>query len=160
MHELGSQHGGIGYISHYDDDAADSAVFAADRAEIDRELPADAVASHQRHIEVIHLLPASHGGQRVTQRRAARRSTQIGQRMSENLGLLKTQSAPAPVGITDHAIGIGHQNQALGVTQNLAGEIALFLQFGLRLVKTCDIEHQAAVLHDVAGCIAHSRSSS
>ena len=47
--------------------------------------------------------------------------------MSQQLALFKAESTPAPVGIADHPVGIGDQNQALGVAQNLAGEIALAL---------------------------------
>jgi hypothetical protein len=36
------------------------------------------------------------------------------------------------------------------MAEDFAGEIALFLQLGLRLVKAGDVEHEAAVLHDVA----------
>ena len=78
--------------------------------------------------------------------------------MPQDLVLLKAETAPAPVGITDHAVGVGDQNQALGMTEDLAGEITLFLQLGLRLVEAGDIEHQAAVLQDVAGGIAHRKT--
>src|SRR5208282_2291376 len=78
--------------------------------------------------------------------------------MSEDLVLLKTETAPAPVGITDHAFGISDQNQTLGMAENLAGEITLFLQLGLRLVEAGDIEHEAAVLQSVAGRIAHRKT--
>src|ERR1035438_8673153 len=74
--------------------------------------------------------------------------------MPDDLALLKAKAAPAAVGITDHAFGIGDQNQALGMTENFAGEIPLFLQLGLRLAEDADIEHEAAVLHDLAGGIA------
>ncbi len=55
--------------------------------------------------------------------------------MTENLRLLKAETAPAAIRIADHAFGVGDQNQALGMAQNLAGEITFFLQFGLRLVQ-------------------------
>src|ERR1700676_2862558 len=44
------------------------------------------------------------------------------------------------------------------MTEDFAGEITLFLQLGLRLVESGDIEHQAAVLQDVAGGIAHCKT--
>ena len=136
------------------------AVFAADGAEIDGELAADAVAANQRQIEVIDLLAAGHGGQRFAKRGAARGRAQVGQGMRQDLVLLKAEAAPAPVGITDDAFGVGDQNQALGMAEDFAGKIALFLQFGLRLAKAGDVEHEAAVLQDVARRIAHSRNSS
>src|SRR5450631_768657 len=88
-------------------------------------------------------------------RSATRRGTQVGQRMRENLVLLKTEAAPAPVGITDDAFGVGDQNQALGMAEDLAGKITLFLKLGLGLAEAGDIEHEAAVLQDAAGRIAH-----
>src|ERR1039457_4833396 len=78
--------------------------------------------------------------------------------MPDDLALLKAKAAPAAVGITDHAFGIGDQNQALGMTENFAGEITLLLQLGLRLAKARDIEHEAAILQDVAGWIAHRKT--
>src|SRR5208282_5201308 len=101
------------------------------------------------------LLAAGHGGQRFPERGAARWSAHPGKRKPQNLVLLKAETAPAPVGITDHPVGVGDQNQALGMTEDFAGEIALFLQLGLRLAEAGDIEHEAAVLQDAAARIAH-----
>src|SRR5208337_481460 len=158
VQQLGAQQGGVGDVGHDHHDAAHAAVFAADGAEIDGELGAAAVAANQGQIEVIDLLPAGHGGQRFAQRGAACRSAEIGQGVRQDLVLLKAETAPAPVGITDDAIGVGDQNQALGMVEDFAGEIALFLQLGLRISEAGDIEHEATVLQDVAGRIAHRKT--
>src|SRR5690348_5384490 len=70
--------------------------------------------------------------------------------MRQELGLLKAEAAPAPIGITDDPIDVSDQNQALGMTEDFAGEITLFLQLGLRLAQAGDVEHEAAVLHHFA----------
>src|SRR5208283_2087842 len=44
---------------------------------------------------------------------------------------------------------------ALGMAEDFAGEITLFLELGLRLAETGNIEHETAVLQDAAGGIAH-----
>ncbi len=155
VHELGSQDGGVGDIGHDYDDVADLAVFSADGAEIDGELAAGTVAANQGQIKVIDLLAAGHGCQCFAKRGAARGGAQVRQGMPQNLVLLKAETAPAPVGITDHAVDVGDQNQALGMAKDFAGEITLFLQLGLRLVEAGDIEHEAAVLQDVARGIVH-----
>src|ERR1019366_4440966 len=155
VHQLGAQHGGIGHVGHDHDDAADPAVFAVDGAQIDGELAAGAVAANQGQIEVIDLLATGHGCQRFAECGAARRGAQVGQGMGQDLVLLKTQTAPAPIGITDHAFGVGDQNHALGMTEDFAGEITLFLQLGLRLAEAGNIEYEAAVLQDAAARIAH-----
>src|ERR1035437_5345500 len=155
VYQLGAQHGGVGDVGHDHHDAAYPAVFAVDGTQIDGELAAGAVAANQGQIEVIDLLAARHGGQRFPERRAARRGTQLGKGMPQNLALLKGETAPAPVGITDQPVGVGDQNQALGMTKNFAGEITLLLQLGLRLAEAANIEYEAAILQDVAGRIAH-----
>ncbi len=48
VHELGAEDGGVGHIGHDHHDVADVSVFAADRAEIDGKLAADAVAADDR----------------------------------------------------------------------------------------------------------------
>ena len=158
VHELGAQDGGVGDVGHDYDDVADSAVFSADGTKIDGELAAGAVAANQRQIEVIDLLAAGHGGQRFAERGAPRGGAQVGQGMPEDLVLLKAKTAPAPVGITDHAVDVSHQNQALGMAEDFAGEITLFLQLGLRLVEAGDIEQEAAVLQDATDGIAHRKT--
>ena len=75
--------------------------------------------------------------------------------MTDYLVLLKAETAPAPVGITDDAFGVGDQNQALGMAEDFAREIALFLQLRLRMAEAGNIEHEAAVLQDSAARIAH-----
>ena len=60
-----------------------------------------------------------------------RRSHQVSSRLPKHLLLLVAHVLPAAVGITDQARGVGHQDQALRVVQNLAGEVALSLQLGL-----------------------------
>ena len=158
VHQLGAQHGGVGDVAHDHDDAADPAVLPADGTQIDGELAADSIAANQGHVEVIDLLSAGHGRQSVAERGAAGGDTQVGQGMTDDLVLLKAETAPAPVGITDDSVGVGDQDQALGVTQDFAGEIALFLQLGLRLVEAGDIQHEPAVLQDDAGRIAHGKT--
>src|ERR1700687_983048 len=155
VHELGAQYGRVGDVGHDYDDVADPAVFSTDGTEIDRELAAGAVAANQGQIEVIDLLATGHGCQRFAECGAARRGTQLGKRMPQNLALLKAETAPAPIGITDHAFGVGDQNQALVMTEDFAGEITLFLQLGLRLAEAGNIEDEAAVLQDGAARIAH-----
>ena len=71
------------------------------------------------------------------------------------MGLLIAHVIPAPVGVTDQTGGVGHQDQALGIVQDLAGEIALALQFGLKGLQAADIQHDAAVLHHALLGIAH-----
>ena len=135
VEQLGAQHGGVGDVAHDHYDAADPAVFADDGAQIDGELGADAVAAKQGQIEVIDLLAGLHGGEGFAERGAARGSAQVGQAMPQDLVLLKAESAPAPVGVIDDAVGVGEQNQALGMAKDFAGEIALFLEIGLRLAE-------------------------
>ena len=65
--------------------------------------------------------------------------------MTQDLVLLKTEAAPAPVGITDHSFRVGDQNQALGVTEDFAGEIPLFLELGLRLAEAGDAPGRSAL---------------
>ncbi len=86
-------------------------------------------------------------------RRAGRH--QILQRPSQQLLLFVAHVLPAPVGIADQSGGVGHQDQALGVVQNLSGEIPLPLQFRLEGLQPADIEHQAAVLRHPPLAVAH-----
>src|SRR5260370_34570311 len=44
------------------------------------------------------------------------------------------------------------------MAEDFAGEITLFLRLGWRLVEAGDIEHEAAVLEDAAGGIAHRKT--
>src|SRR3981081_4269580 len=78
--------------------------------------------------------------------------------MSEELGQFESETAPPPIGITDDAHGVGYQDQALGVTQDLAGEIPLALQFGLGMAKTADVQEQPAVLLNRPLGIAHGEA--
>src|SRR4029077_19468918 len=158
VHELGAQDGGVGDVGHDYDDVARPAVFSANGTKIDGELGAGAVAAHARQIEVIDLLAAGHGCQRFTERGAARGGAQVGKGMPQDLVLLKAKTAPAPVGITDYAVDVSYQNQALGMAEDLAGEITLLLQLGLRLVEAGDIEDEAAVVQGAASGIAHRKT--
>ena len=53
---------------------------------------------------------------------------------------------PTAIGITHQACGIGNQNKALRIIQNLAGEIALSLKLRLIGLQAADVEHESAVL--------------
>src|SRR5882672_357497 len=98
------------------------------------------------HLEVIDLLAASDRSESVAQCQLAGGSGEFRKGMSEELALLESEAAPTAVGIADHAHGVRDQDQALGVAQDLAGEITLTLQFGLRLAETADVQDQSAVL--------------
>ena len=68
MHQLGTKHGRIGNVRHDCNNTADPAIFTADRAEINGELPTDAIAANQRHIEIIDLFTARYGRQCLAER--------------------------------------------------------------------------------------------
>ena len=91
--------------------------------------------------------------------RAAGGGNQFHQRAAQQLRLLIASClVPAPVGVADQTGGVGHQNQALGVVEDLAGEIALALQFGLEVLEVGDVEHEAAALRQSALGVANRES--
>ena len=87
-----------------------------------------AIGAHDRKLKVVHLLAAKGGGERIVHGRAAGGGNQFHQRAAQQLlSLIASRFVPAAVGITDQTGSIGHQDQALGIVQDLAGEIALAL---------------------------------
>ena len=85
-------------------------------------------------------------------------SSQLQQGSAQQFALLEAGFVPAAVGIADQAGGVGDQDEALGVAENLAGEVALALQFRLIGVKAGDIEHQAANLQQTPKIVVHAES--
>src|SRR5262252_1879931 len=78
--------------------------------------------------------------------------------MSQDLVVSEPESAPPAIGITDYALGIGDQDQALCVVQNLAAEVALFLQFALGKPQIRDIKQQPAILQYPALCVPQRKT--
>src|SRR5271156_2241936 len=76
--------------------------------------------------------------------------------MSQEFALLETSFVPAAVRVTDQKSRIRDQDQALGVAENLAGKIALSVQFRLVSVQAGDIEHQAANLQQLSRIVVHA----
>src|SRR6202012_1982270 len=104
------------------------------------------------------LLSARDLGQCLPQCLAPSCSAKIREIMTQQLRLLKSEPTPAPVGITDDSRRIRHQNQALGVAENLAGEIAFLLQLGLRPAPAGDVQHQSALVQYIPARIANRRA--
>src|ERR1035438_7909848 len=150
VHELGAKQRGVGDVGHHDDNTAHFAVLVADRAEIDGELSAGAVPANQWKIEVVDLLTAGDRGEGLAGGVAERSGTEVGKGVADDVVLLKTEPAPAPVGVTDDAFGVGDENETLGVTEDFAGKVALPLQLGLGLAEAGDVEHEPPVLHDIS----------
>src|SRR4030081_1732553 len=141
MNQLRPQHGGIGNVGHDHDNAADPAIFSADRAEIDGGLTAYAISTNQRHIEVIDLLTACYRSHRIVERGSPRWDAQGLERMPQNLVLKEAKTAPAAVGVADDPFRVGHQNQTLRVAENFAGKVAFFLKLSLGLPQASDIQN-------------------
>ena len=70
--------------------------------------------------------------------------------------MLVTRFVAPPVCIADQAGSIGDQDEALGVAENLAGEIALAVQFRLVGAQAGDVEHEAANLEKVSHLVVQS----
>ena len=118
------------------------------RAQVDGELSHPSVTSQNLDVQIVDLIPRHGCIESVFENLAARRRDQILKRFPEQLPLLITHVIPTPVAIAHQAGGINHQDQALGIVENLAGEVAFTLQFRLKRLETGYIEHQTAVLQN------------
>src|SRR5580700_9379855 len=79
-------------------------------------------------------------------------------RMGLRFTVLERGFMPAAVGIADKAGGVSHQNEALSVAENLAGEIALPMQFRLIGVHAGNVQHQPADLQQAPKIVVHAES--
>ena len=114
-----------------------------------------AVPAQDLQFKVIHLASGQRCAEGLGQNGAPRRRHQMFQWQSQQLLLFVAHVLPAPVRVADQSGGVGHQDQALGVVQNLAGEVALALQLRLEVFQPADIQHQAAELRHPALGVAH-----
>src|SRR5205823_6882210 len=106
-------------------------LFIAHRAQVYGELPNAPVGAQNLQLEIIHWLAGKNSGIRVAKRVVAHIRNQRLDRLSENRLLLISHNLPAAIGITYATAGVRHKNEALRVVQDLAGEVALSLQFRL-----------------------------
>ena len=104
------------------------------------------------------MLATGDRSQRIAQWGLTCGSGQLGKRTSQEVALFEAESGPASIGIADDALGIGDQDQALGVTQDLAGEVALALQLSLGMPETADVQQQPAVLENGTVGIAQGKT--
>ena len=155
--QLGLQHGGVGDVGHHDHDAGDDALLIAHGTEVDGELADPAIAAQDLQIEVVDVVSGERGVEGVGEHGRRGGRDEIGERTANQLPLLVAGVVPAAVGIADESGRVDDQNQALRVVQDLLGEIALALQFGLVGLKAGDVEHQAAVLQHLAVGVAEQR---
>src|SRR5882762_817556 len=150
MDQLGLEHGGIGDVGHDHHDAGHDALLIPHRTEVDGELSRSTVAAHDGQVEVVDLVSGERGVQRIDEDPATGGRNQIGQRATHQFPLLVAGVVPAAVRVADQASGIDHQDQALGIVQDLLGEIAGALQFGLVTLQPGDVEHQSAILQHLS----------
>src|SRR2546430_8673395 len=99
-------------------------------------------------LKVIYLTTGKHRRIRVAKCFCAGCRDQRLKWLAENACLFVSHDLPAAVRITHQARSIGNQDKALGVAQNIAGEIALSLQLRLIGLQATDVEHQAAILRN------------
>src|SRR6202035_4869572 len=156
VNEFVAQIGGVGDVGHDHDDAVDVALLVAHGAEVHRELPGMAVAAHNLQFQVVDLSPKQSGLERIRQRTDEAGSSQLQERTPEQFTLLETGIVPAAGRVADEAGGIGDQDEALRVAENLAREVALPLQLRLISVEAGDIEHQAANLQQMPETVVHA----
>ncbi len=157
VHQFVAQHGGIGNVGEHDHDAGHGSLLVAHGAEIRRELPDSAVAAHDLQFQIVDLLAVQRALQRIGQRADKARRGQFQQRTPQQFALFESRVVPAAVGVADQACGVGDQNQALRVAENLAGEIALAVQFRLVGAQAGHIEHQSANLQQAAQIVVACR---
>ena len=150
MDQLGLQHGGVGNVGEHDHDAGDDALLVAHGAEIHGELSDPPVATQYLQVEIVDGMSGEGGIQGVGQNRTANGRHELGQGTAHQLALLVTGVIPAAVGVSDQAGSIDHQNQTLGIVQNLFGKISGPLEFGLEGFQPGDVEHEAAILQHLA----------
>ena len=70
--------------------------------------------------------------------------------------MIESRIVPALVGVADQPGGIRYQDEALGIVENLAGEITLAVQFRLVGAQAGDVEHEAANLEKVSHLVVQS----
>src|SRR4051794_34855944 len=99
-------------------------------------------------LKVIYLTAGEHRRIRVAKSFCAGRRDQRLKWLAKNARLFVSHDLPAAVRITHQSRSIGNQNKALGVAQNVAGEITLSLQLRLIGLQATDVEHQAPVLRN------------
>ncbi len=112
-----------------------------------------AIATHDLQFQIIHLSAAHSGLECIRQRTDVAGSSQFQEGTAKEFAMFEPGFEPAPIGVADESGSIGDQDEALRVAKNLAGEIALAVQFRLICVNPGDVEHQSANLHQAGqGC--------
>src|SRR5581483_2940007 len=151
MHQFGLKHRGIGDVANHHHTARDLPLLISYRTWIHRELSCAAIGPHDWQLEIVDLLTGESRPESILDRGAASRGNQIDYRVAKQLlMLIATGLIPAPIGIGDQPGRVGYQDQTLGVVEDLAGEVAFTLQFGLEVLEVGDVEHQAAHLNHAA----------
>ena len=112
--------------------------------------PAPPWPPHDLQFQIVDLLAIQGALQRLGQSVHKTAFDQFKQGTPQQFPLLETGIVPAAIGVTDQTGCVRHQNQALRIAKNLAGEIALAIQFRLISAKTGHIEHQSADLQKLS----------
>ena len=132
------------------------ALRVAHGAQIGREVRRPVFAQHQRQLQVIDLQTEEGSHDCLVEFLLLLGIDQLAYAAAHQLpGREAADFVSTLVGVTDEPGGIDHQDQALGIFQYLGVEIALPLQLRLERLQLGNIQHQTAVLNDLAIGIAH-----